>query len=340
MTLWVVKGGRLGEREDRFLDHGLIGIGWEEMPALSTFADREALKKRYGEVYPQDSEGRMVVQVGQLWAFAHLMEVGNLVVVPLKTRSQIAVGKISGPYRHTDEFGADMRHVRSVKWLARDLPRSRFDKDLLYSFGSFLGVSRVTRHDAEARVEAVLAGKHVAPLLPPAEPEAESAAEGRDLARDAKDEIVELVRARFKGHDLARLVDGVLRAQGYVTHVSPPGADGGVDIVAGTPPLGFGEPRIVVQVKSSDSPADVTVLRTLVGTMASYRAEQGLLISWGGFKDTVIREARDDYFKLRLWNQEDLLEALFSVYERLDEDLRAELPLTRIWVVAREALAE
>ena len=105
-------------------------------------------------------------------------------------------------------------------------------------------------------------------------------------------------------------------------------------------PLGFGEPRIVVQVKSSDAPADVTVLRTLKGTMADFRADQGLLVSWGGFKETLIREARNDYFKLRLWNQEELLEALFADYERLDEDLRAELPLKRIWAIARESLAD
>ncbi len=134
MTLWVVKGGRLGEREDRFLDQSVIGIGWHEMPDLSPFPDREALK-RYREVYPGDSDGRVAVQAGQLLAFAHSMQVGDLVVAPLKTRSQIAVGRISGPYRHTAEFGPDMRHVRPVEWLARDLPRTRFDKDVLYSFG-------------------------------------------------------------------------------------------------------------------------------------------------------------------------------------------------------------
>src|SRR3990170_9037384 len=120
--------------------------------------------------------------------------------------------------------------------------------------------------------------------------------------------------------------------------MSPPGPDGGVDIVAGAVPLGLGEPRIVVQVKSGDGPADVSVLRTLKGVMADYRADQGLLVVWGGFKDTLIREARNDYFKLRLWDQEELLEALFAEYERLD--LRAELPLKRIWTVARESLAE
>ena len=46
--------------------------------------------------------------------------------------------------------------------------------------------------------------------------------------------------------------------------------------------------------------------------------------------------ARNDYFKLRLWDQEELLEALFAEYDRLDEDLRAELPLKRVWMVARE----
>ena len=132
MTLWVVKGGRLGEREDRFLDHSVIGIGWDDMPDLAQFSDRDALKTRYRETYPQDSEGRVAVQVGQLWAFARSMKEGDLVVAPLKTRSQIAVGRISWPYRHTTDFGLDMRHVRSVKWLARDLPRSRFDKDLLF----------------------------------------------------------------------------------------------------------------------------------------------------------------------------------------------------------------
>ena len=340
MTLWVIKGGRLGEREDRFLDHSVIGIGWDDMTDLGQFADRDALRARYRELYPQDSEGRTAVQVGQLWAFARSMKEGDLVVAPLKTRSQIAIGRIAGPYRHTSEFGPDMRHVRSVKWLARDLPRSRFDKDLLFSFGSFLGVSTVTRHDAEARVEAVLAGKVVPPLPPGPEPVAETTTEGRDFARDAKDDIVDLVRSRFKGHDLARLVDAILRAQGYVTHVSPPGPDGGVDIVAGAIPLGFGQPRIVVQVKSGDGPADVTVLRSLKGTMTDFRADQGLLVAWGGFKDTLIREARNDYFKLRLWDQEGLLDALFAAYDRLDEDVRAELPLKRIWTVARDPLAE
>ena len=59
--------------------------------------------------------------------------------------------------------------------------------------------------------------------------------------------------------------------------VSPPGADGGVDILAGKGPLGFDPPRLVVQVKSQDAPVDVGVLRELQGVMHQFNADQA---SW------------------------------------------------------------
>ena len=42
------------------------------------------------------------------------------------------------------------------------------------------------------------------------------------------------------------------------------------------------------------------------------------------------------YFRVRLWTQKELLEQLFAHYEHLDADLRAELPLKRIWTVAAQ----
>src|SRR5207244_3456139 len=59
MTVWVVKGGRSGEREDRFLERSVIGIGWEELPDLSQFADRDALKAAYRTTFPGSSEGNV-----------------------------------------------------------------------------------------------------------------------------------------------------------------------------------------------------------------------------------------------------------------------------------------
>ena len=159
---------------------------------------------------------------------------------------------------------------------------------------------------------------------------------GIDIEQYSRDEIVKFIGRKFKGHDLARLVEAVLSAQGYVTLKSDPGPDGGVDILAGAGPLGFDNPKICVQVKSSANPVDVKVLRELQGVMTKVRAEQGLLVSWGGFNNKAIQEARDAFFSIRLWDSGALLESIFNHYEHFDDELKAELPLKRLWGLVAE----
>ncbi|HJZ53954.1 MAG TPA: restriction endonuclease [Gemmataceae bacterium] len=135
---------------------------------------------------------------------------------------------------------------------------------------------------------------------------------------------------------MARLVEAVLKAQGYTTYLSPPGADKGIDILAAPGPLGFGDPRLCVQVKSGDTPADLPTLNQLIGAMQNVHAQQGLLVSWGGFKASIDREVPAQFFRVRLWDQKSFLDELLAQYDKLDEDLRAELPLKRIWTVAAQ----
>jgi restriction system protein len=66
------------------------------------------------------------------------------------------------------------------------------------------------------------------------------------------------------------------QAQGYETNVSPPGPDSGIDIVAGRGPLGFEEPRLVVQVKSGDINVDHPTLQSLIGCVQDTHADHGL----------------------------------------------------------------
>ncbi len=193
-------------------------------------------------------------------------------------------------------------------------------------------VCQISRNDAENRVKEVLRKE-----IPPEVVEGPEVAEQTiDVEQYAKDQIVKHIGRKFKGHNLARLVEAILHAQGYVTKVSEPGPDGGVDILAAAGPLGFDNPRICVQVKSSSSQADVKVLRELRGVMAKVQAKQGLLVSWGGFTKEAIKEARDAFFSTRLWDAGDLLDAIFKYYERFEDELKTELPLKRIWGLVLE----
>jgi restriction system protein len=204
-------------------------------------------------------------------------------------------------------------------------------------------VCNIQRNDAEARVAAVLAGKPDPSFVPapgkPPKPDSDGEAEaaaGHDLSLAANDQIVAHIQRRFHGHALAKLVNAVLLADGWATKLSPPGPDGGIDIFAGRGPFGLDAPRLCVQVKSQNSPADVTVYRTLQGAMQSYKAAQGLLVCWGGFNKVVLNEARQGHFTVRLWESRDLVEAIYRTYEKLPAEIQAELPLKRVWMLVQE----
>ena len=193
-------------------------------------------------------------------------------------------------------------------------------------------VCQIQRNNAEERIKKLLGKK------PSKKRETETGEEIEkiDIEVLAKDELAKYIERKFKGHGLARLVDEVLKAQGYTTKVSPPGPDGGVDILASSGTLGFDDPRICVQVKSQASLVDTPTLGRLKGSMRDVNAQQGLLVSWSGFNRKVEPEVRRDFFTIRLWDSGQLLEQIFKYYDKFDDEIKAELPLKRIWALVLE----
>jgi len=123
------------------------------------------------------------------------------------------------------------------------------------------------------------------------------------------------------------------KAKGYTVYNSDKGRDGGIDLLAAPGNLGFGEPRICVQVKSQDSPLERPVLDQLVGTMQHVGADHGLLVCWGGFKKTILAEVPRLFFTVRIWDQEALINEFLEHYDKMPEDIRTDVPLKRAWVV-------
>jgi restriction system protein len=341
-SVFLVRAGRGGEDEAYALEHGRAIIGFQAYPSLQGIADYTTLYELVRKSAPEMTPRGAGNHAGQLWTFCVLMKEGDLVILPRKLTAQVAIGRVTGPYAHMLVDGV-ARHTRPVEWIKTEIPRSVFGQDLLNSFGAFLTVCRIARNEAERRIAAVLAGQPDPGLsvaasvtAPGAAPSVVEVTEPHDLSLAAHDQIVARIQERFKEHELSRLVEAVLRADGWVTKLSPPGPDGGVDVLAGRGPLGLDAPRLCVQVKSGSTPADVTVYRTLQGSMQSFKAEQGLLVSWAGFNRVVQNEARQGHFSVRLWDSDDLVEAIYRNYERLPAEIQAELPLKRVWMLVAD----
>lgn len=340
MAIWLVRAGKHGEHEDKMVEDETIYLTWDDLRLdLSGVPTRDALLDKLTTLYDGQKRKTLIAWSSQLWPFARTMAIGDWVVVPMKRNPTIYIGEITGPYAYDPDDPEPYLHSRSVRWIGSAIPRTVFDQDLLYSFGAFLTICRIQRNNAEVRLKAMHAtgwkkgggsGKPLPPIDSPDDPDT------IDLEQLARDQISDLVMAKLKGHGLTRPIEAILKAQGYTTFRSPEGPDGGVDIVAGTGPLGFESPRLCVQVKSQDTPVEAAVLNQLKGVMQTVGATEGLLVSWGGFKGSVNRQIAGSFFKVRLWTAADVLEALFENYHRLDAELRAEIPLKQIWTIAAQ----
>ncbi len=157
-----------------------------------------------------------------------------------------------------------------------------------------------------------------------------------DLNEFIFDRISELIIRKYKGPEMENLIEAILKAKGFTTYRSPEGADHGVDILASADTLGFGSPRICVQVKSTDGTVDRPTLDQLIGTMSNYNADFGLLVSWSGFKTSVMKEVPKQFFKVRLWDANKIIEEIFENYDKLGDDIKAEIPLKRVWMLYEE----
>ncbi len=352
MALWLVRCGRFGEYESRFLDDQRIYLTWGDKIVdrdLRRVTNKESLREHVARGLNDASPGKVSNHTGQISAFLHRMKPGDWVCAPTKRRT-IHIGEILDGCAYEPGHEADYRIYRPIRWLETNIPRTAFDQDILNSLGAIMTICQIKRNDAEQRIRAMANNNWrstgVAVKLPATtsstdpgsresdEDTAEASETDVDLNSIAQDHISRMLYAKYKGHGMELLVKAILEAQGFEVHHSDKGPDGGIDLLAAPGVLGFGSPRVCVQVKSQDSPLDRPVLDQLVGTMQHVQAEQGLLVCWGGFKKTVTAELPRLFFKVRLWDHKDLLDQFLTHYGNFNEDMRTAVPLKRIWAAA------
>jgi restriction system protein len=341
---WAVRTGRSGERTEWGFANSVVGGGWHEMPDLTGVSDKEQLRAIVSDVYG-GSKNVVANFTGQLWTLRTRIQDGDYIVLPIRSTSQIAFGQvIGGGYKYlSKEEDPTKRHAIQVKWLKTDISKSVLKQDLRYQLGSAMTIFEVGNNDAAYRLEQVLAGKQdpgarsaftpgSAKALDVAQDESAEGIDSVNLAEVAQDEIAKRLQENFKGHELAELVEALLIAEGFKCRNSPPGADGGVDVLAGMGSLGMDSPKLVVQVKSQTSAVSDTVLQQLNGAIHRYRADQALLVTFGGVTGPAKTYLETQYFNIRVWTIDDIIQAIYRHYPVLDNEIKARLPLKQIWV--------
>lgn len=267
---------------------------------------------------------------GGLWALRIAMSVGDFAIMPRRGLGLVAIGAITSDYVYDRSRPVGQRHYRKVDWKQQEIPKTALGADIQRTLNYQGTICEFSAADVFQRVALIASGKSDPGVgngdLKPSIGESDL-----DVSADAQLSIQELIRDRFPTHDLAMLVESILKANGFETVLSPPGPDGGVDILAARGDIGFDGPRIAVQVKNSLSAMGVGEVNALLGAGEQFGAERCLFVSWGGFTNQTRSHVKTKWFKIRLWDAEDLVREVTNVYDQLDPSIRLRLPLKQVW---------
>jgi restriction system protein len=156
------------------------------------------------------------------------------------------------------------------------------------------------------------------------------------------DDAMSIIRARYIGRlatsegkrqvffelsprDFERLVERLYQAMGYTTILTPPGRDGGRDVIASRVGAGQRE-QVQIECKMHTDPVGASTVDRLLGVVTRHKANKGVLVTSSRFTRDA-RSLADDNPRLDLISGVELVVLLNEYFgsewpSRLDRVLR------------------
>ena len=298
-----------------------LAIGWEAMGDLANIAaSRDAFKTAFSAVYPAERPGAVPVKAGVLFRFAKEMKLGDTIIYPSKFDRMVNIGIIASDYVFAPVPNAHYPHRRKVEWQVR-APRTQFSQAALYEIGSAITLFQVSNNADEFL--ASLSGR---PPVAEDVDDVDAVVIAESAEESVEDFVIKRLKSGMSSEVFEHFIAELLRCMGYYTRVTRYAGDGGVDIIAHKDELGFQPPVIRVQCKQTLSTIGGPSVQQLLGAIQSN--EHALFVSLGDYSGDAVRIERGKS-NLRLISGTDLVQLIFSNYERFEPRFKALLPLKR-----------
>jgi restriction system protein len=308
------------------VDNGYAAIGWHELGDLTPLPpDREAFKARYGQIFVGAKARTIQVSGGQVFRFIHELATGDILVFPCKADRRIHIGRVVGEYEYCPDKSAIYPNRRPVQWLA-SIEREAFSQEALYEAGSFLTLFRISNYADEFL--AALTGRPEALIQDAGESREVAASLAEQFEESTEDFIIRQLKSAQTPYEFEHFVAHLLQCMGYYARATKASGDGGIDVIAHRDELGFEPPLIKVQCKQSLGTNDRPDVQKLYGAIE--KEEKGLFVTLGSFSAGA-RTFEQGKSNLRLVDGKELVELIFTHYDRFSPRYRALLPLKRTY---------
>jgi len=319
-AVWMVRAGQRSRLIEEF-SKGYVAIGWDQMEDMSSVLDLEAMRQEYRRKYPEAKPGQVSIGAAMAYKFAKVMAVGDHVVTYDREERKYLVGEVTGGYEYRPKVVGDYPHVRKVNWYG-EVKRDELPSTTRNSLGSVLTIFSVS-DESWQNIQSVLSGEII---------EEEDDSEATEVLENVREQSREFIKDRIvklDPNEFEEFVAGLLRAMGYKTRVSPMGPDRGIDIMASPDGFGFEQPRITVECKHRSGSTGSQQIRSFLG--GRHKDDKGLYVSTGGFTKDARYEAERASIPTTLLDLDGLVDSVIENYENMDSDMRAMLPLVKLY---------
>jgi len=302
---------------------GCIAIGWHELGDVSKIpANRQAFKEAYAKAIPTSKAGTIRVSAGQVFRFVHEMQIGDIVVYPSRDDRMIHIGRVTGPYVYVADADNEYPNRRAIEWLSH-INRDEFSQTALWEIGSAMTLFKVTSHSEEFLSALTGTLAHSADV-----DDATIATIAEQFEESTEDFVIKRLKDAQSSYEFEHFVAHLLQCMGYHARVTKASGDGGIDVIAHRDELGFEPPVIKVQCKQSLNTNGRPDVQKLYGAIE--KDEKGLFITLGSFSADA-RTFEQGKSNLRLLDGKELVDLIFTHYDRFSPRYRALIPLKRTY---------
>ena len=324
-TTWMVRAGHGGLAIEDFAQHGVAAVGWVDLGNLTSLKSKHDLRARIEDAYSDSKPAQRHSAAAQVGSFVFDMSPGDPIVSYSTGTREYLIGEIAGNYEYKPKLVQGYPHVRKVNWSGR-VNRDDLSPQARNTRGAIQTLFKVSA-SVWSEIKERLKGE---------KPKADKNQDIEELEKIRADVLArahEFIKDRVQKlawDEMQDLVAGILRAMGYRTVVSGPGADRGKDIIASPDGLGLEQPRVRVEVKHrTKERIGAPNIRSFIGALR--QSDRGLFISTGGFSQEAHYEAERSSIPVTLLDLDALVALLVQHYESVDVETRAMVPLVRFY---------
>jgi restriction system protein len=341
--IWFVRAGRDAVYADDFLQQNVIAIGWSDLGEIPDRISKQELIDLYQSTRGEHSVAKAQNAASQILRFMSEMQIGDEVMTYDREKRLYYLGKIKSDYQWDTSKISSLPQVRQVEWQTQ-VNRNTLSQATINTLGAIQTLFLVKGSVVSDIINNAVSFSEVSATSPRVLASTKASGQVQSLTNDQEivgqliersEQGIEEKLAQLTWEEMQDLVAGILEAMGYRARVSPRGSDRGVDIFASPDGLGLEEPRIFVEVKHRPNQTmSAPEIRSFLGGRSP--GDKCLYVSTGGFTKDARYEADRSSIALTLLNLVDLRKLLIDYYDKIDEAIKALIPLRRIYVSAEQ----